>query len=115
MLNILLLSIFQSVFAITLPENEKLTCDEKEGQLQFIEQSPAAIDDDVWRNIELSTRKYDSEMSPQYEQQRKKGLILPKKKGIFTFSCIYDPAYSRGTHRIVTREKGATKILPRKD
>ena len=80
MLNILLLSIFQSVFAITLPENEKLTCDEKEGQLQFIEQSPAAIDDDVWRNIELSTRKYDSEMSPQYEQQRKKGLILPKKR-----------------------------------
>ena len=47
MLNILLLSIFQSVFVITLPENEKLTCDEKEGQLQLIEQSPAAIDDDV--------------------------------------------------------------------
>ena len=47
MLNVLLLSIFQSVFAITLPENEKLTCDEKEGQLQLIEQSPAAIDDDV--------------------------------------------------------------------
>ena len=32
-LNILLLSIFQSVFVIALPENEKLICDEEEGQL----------------------------------------------------------------------------------
>ena len=51
---------------------------------------------------------------PQYEQQRKKGLPLPKK-GIFTFSCIYDPIYSRETDRIVTRENEARKIVPRKD
>ena len=37
------------------------------------------------------------------------------KKGIFTFSCSYDPVYSREINRIVTREKGATKIVPRKD
>ena len=37
------------------------------------------------------------------------------KKGIFTFSCSYDPVYSRETDRIVTTEKGATKIVPRKD
>ena len=47
MLNTLLLSIFQSVFVITLPENKKLICDEKEGQLQLIRLSPAAIDDEV--------------------------------------------------------------------
>ena len=51
MLNILLLSIFRSVFVIPLPENEKLTCDEKEGQLQLIGQSPAAIDDEVYDKI----------------------------------------------------------------
>ena len=44
MLNILLFSIFQSVFVITLHENEKLTCDEKEGHLQLIGQPHAAID-----------------------------------------------------------------------
>ena len=53
-------------------------------------------------------------MSPQYEQQRKKGLILPKK-GYIHFSHIYDPVYSRENDRIVTREKGATKIVRRKD
>ena len=37
------------------------------------------------------------------------------KKGICTFSCIYDPVYSRETDRIVTREKEETKIEPRKD
>ena len=37
------------------------------------------------------------------------------KKGICTFSCIYDPVYSRETDRIVTREKEETKIVPRKD
>ena len=47
MLNMLLLSIFQSVFVIALPENKKLTCDEKEGQLQLIGLSPGAIDDEV--------------------------------------------------------------------
>ena len=44
MLNTLLFSIFQSVFVITLSENEKLTCDEKEGPLQLIGQPHAAID-----------------------------------------------------------------------
>ena len=48
MLNILLLSIFQSVFVITLNENKKLTCDKKEGQLQLIGQSPVANDDEVY-------------------------------------------------------------------
>ena len=37
------------------------------------------------------------------------------RKGIFTFSCIYDPVYSRETDRIVTREKETTKIVPQKD
>ena len=46
MLNILLLGIFQSVFVITLPENEKLSCNEIEGQLHLIGQSPTAIDDE---------------------------------------------------------------------
>ena len=36
------------------------------------------------------------------------------KKGTFTFSCIYDPVYSRENDRIVTREKEATMIVPRK-
>ena len=36
------------------------------------------------------------------------------KKGIFTFSCIYDPVYSRENDRIATREKEATMIVPRK-
>ena len=49
MLNILLLSIFQSVFVIRLPENEKLTGGGKEGQLQLIGQSP--IDDEVCDEI----------------------------------------------------------------
>ena len=48
MLNILLLSIFQSVFVITLNENKKLTCDKKEGHLQLIGQSPVANDDEVY-------------------------------------------------------------------
>ena len=51
MVNILLLSIFQSVFVIALPENEKTSCDEKEGQLQLIGLSPAAIDDEVYDEI----------------------------------------------------------------
>ena len=36
------------------------------------------------------------------------------KKGTFNFSCIYDPVYSRENDRIVTREKEATMIVPRK-
>ena len=51
MLNIPLLSIFLSVFAITRLEDEKTTCDEKEGQLQLIGQSPSAIDDEVYDKI----------------------------------------------------------------
>ena len=38
----------------------------------------------------------------------KKGLLLPKK-GMFIFSCIYDPVYSRETNRIVAKEQEATK------
>ena len=62
----------------------------------------------------MFTCKYDSKMSPQYEQQQKKVYYF-LKKSIFTFSCIYDPVYSRETDRIVTRKKGGTKIVPRKD
>ena len=51
MLNILLLGIFQSVFVITLPENEKLSCNEIEGQLHLIGQSPTAIDDEEYDEI----------------------------------------------------------------
>ena len=51
MLKILLLSIFQLVFVITLPENEKPTCDEKEGQLHLTGQSSAPVDDEVYDEI----------------------------------------------------------------
>ena len=51
MLNILLLGIFQSVFVITVPENEKLSCNEKEDQLQLIGQSPTATDDEEYDEI----------------------------------------------------------------
>ena len=49
-------------------------------------------------------------MSPQNEQQRKKGLLFPKK-GIFIFSSIYDPVYSHETNRIFTKEQEATKCF----
>ena len=62
----------------------------------------------------MFTCKYDSKMSPQYEQQQKKVYYF-LKKSIFTFSCIYDPVYSRETDRIVTREKGGAKIVSPKD
>ena len=115
MLNILLLSIFQSVFVITLPENEKLTCGEKDGQLQLIGQSPATIEDQVYDEILKCLRanmilKFRHNMSSS-----KKKVYNFLRKGIFTFSCIYDPVYSRETDRIVTRKKGGTKIVPRKD
>ena len=45
----------------------------------------------------------------------KKKVYYLLKKGIFTSSGIYDPVYSNQTDRIVTRRKGATKIVPRKD
>ena len=45
----------------------------------------------------------------------KKKVYYFLKKGIFTFSCIYDPVYSRETDRIVTREKEERKIVPWKD
>ena len=38
----------------------------------------------------------------------KKGLLLPKK-GMFIFSCIYDPVYSRETNWIVAKEQEVTK------
>ena len=53
MLDILLLSI-QSVFVITLPENEKLTCDEEEGQLHRHKKnfSFLQINEEIQPNIE---------------------------------------------------------------
>ena len=115
MLNILLLSIFQSVFVITLPENEKLTCDEKESQLQLIGQSPAAIDDEVYGKILNCLRAYKILKCHHNMSSSNKKVYYFPKKGIFTFSCIYDPVYSHETDQIVTREKGATKIVSRKD
>ena len=114
MLNTLLLSIFQSVFAITLPENEKLTCDEKEGQLQLTDSHLPQLTmtyDEILNCLRANMiLKCRLNMS---SSEKKVYYFL--KKGIFTFSYIYDPVYSRETHRIVTRKKGATKILPRKD
>ena len=115
MVNILLLSIFQSVFVIALPENEKTTCDEKEGQLQLIGQSPAAIDDEVYDEILNCLRANIILKCRDNMSSSEKKVYHFLKKGIFTFSCIYDPVYSRENDRIVTREKAATMIVPRKD
>ena len=115
MLNILLLSIFLSVFVIRLPENEKLTCGGKEGQLQLIGQSPAAIDDEVCDEILNCLRANMILKCCHNMSSSEKKVQYFLKKGIFTFSCIYDPVYSRENDRIVTREKGATKIVRRKD
>ena len=112
--NILLLSIFQSVFVIALPENEKTTCDEKEGQLQLIGQSPAAIDDEVYDEILNCLRANIILKCRHNMSSSEKKVYHFLKKGIFTFSCIFVPVYSRENDRIVTREKEATMIVPRK-
>ena len=53
MLNILLLSIFQSVFVVTLPENEKLTCGEQEGRYTNTKNfSFLQINEEIQPNIE---------------------------------------------------------------
>ena len=114
MVNILLRSIFQSVFVIALPENEKTTCDEKEGQLQLIRQSPAAIGDEVYDKILNCLRANIILKCRHNMSSSEKKVYHFLKKGIFTFSCIYDPVYSRENDRIVTREKEATMIVPRK-
>ena len=105
MLNILLLSIFQSVFVTTLSENEKLTCNEKEGQLQLIGQSPPAIDDEVYDEI-LNCLRANMILKCRHNMSSsEKKVYYFLEKGIFTFSCIYDPVYSRETDRIVTGKK----------
>ena len=115
MVNILLLSIFQSVFVIALPENEKTTCDEKEGQLQLIGQSPAAIDEEVYDEILNSLCANIILKCRHNMSSSEKKVYQFLKKGIFTFSCIYDPVYSRENDLIVATEKEATIIMPRKD
>ena len=105
MLNILLLSIFQSVFVTTLSENEKLTCNEKEGQLQLIGQSPPATDDEVYDEI-LNCLRANMILKCRHNMSSsEKKVYYFLEKGIFTFSCIYDPVYSRETDRIVTGKK----------
>ena len=42
---------------------------------------------------------------------REKKVYYFLKKGIFIFSCIYDPVYNRETNRVVTKEQEATKRL----
>ena len=93
----------------------KNTCDEKEGQLQLIGQSPAAVDDEVYDEI-LNCLRASMILKCHHNMSRSEKKVYHfLKKGIFTFSCIYDPVYSRETDRIVTREKEETKIVPRKD
>ena len=105
MLKILLLSIFQLVFVITLPENEKLTCDEKEGQLQLIGQSSAPVDDEVYDKILKCLRANMILKCRRNMSSGEKKVYYFLKKGIFTFSCIYDPLYSRETDRIATKKQ----------
>ena len=105
MLRILLISIFWLVFVITLPENEKLTCDEKEGQLQLIGQSFAPVDDEVYDEI-LDCLRANMILKCRHNMSSsEKKVYYFLKKGIFTFSCIYDPVYNRETHRIATKKQ----------
>ena len=76
----------------------------KEGKLQLIRQFHAAIDHEVHHKCANVILKCYHKMS----NSEKKGLLLPKK-GMFIFSCIYDPVYSRETNRIVAKEQEATK------
>ena len=53
--------------------------------------------------------KYCPKIPPQ-NSTGKKGILLPEK-GIFIFSCNYDPIYSRETNQIVAKEQEATNCL----
>ena len=86
MVNILSLSIFQSAYVIALPQNEKTTCDEKEGQLQLIGQSPAAIDDEVYDEV---LNCLHANMILKYRHNMSSSEV---------YTCIYDPVYSRETN-----------------
>ena len=79
--------------------------------MQLIRQSPAAIDHEVYHEI-LKCQRANMILKCRHKMSisEKKGLLLPKK-GIFISSCIYDPAYSHETNRIVTKEQEATKCL----
>ena len=115
MVNILSLSIFQSAYVIALPQNEKTTCDEKEGQLQLIGQSPAAIDDEVYDEI-LNCLRANMILKCRHNMSSSEKKVYHfLKKGIFTFSCIYHLVYSRETDRILIRGKETAKIVTRKD
>ena len=81
----------------------------KEGKLQLIRQFHAAIDHEVHHKI-LKCQRANVILKCYHKMSNseKKGLLLPKK-GMFIFSCIYDPVYSRETNRIVAKEQEATK------
>ena len=80
----------------------------KEGKLQFIRQFHVAIDHEVHHKILKCQRaNVILKCCHKMSNSEKKGLLLPKK-GMFIFSCIYDPVYSRDTNRIVTKEQEAT-------
>ena len=116
MLNILLLSIFQSVFVTnTIWKWKAYLRRERRSVATHWTVTCRNWRWGVWRNIELSARKCDSKMLPQYQQQRKKGLLLPKEVYIHFFTYLWSCIYSRETDRIFTREKGSTKIVPRKE
>ena len=83
--------------------------------MQLIRQSPAAIDDKVYDEMLNRLRANIILKCRHNMSSSKKKVYHFLKKGIFTFSCIYDPVYSRENDQIVTREKEATKIVPRKD
>ena len=100
MVNILLLNFLQWAFGITLPENQKTNCDEKKVSCNSLDSRL------LWLDMRYMTKYWSVSVQIWYNNGDKmsnsKKDILPKK-GIFIFSCVYDPVYSRETNRIFTK------------
>ena len=79
--------------------------------MQLIRQSPLAIDHEVYDEI-LKCQRANMILKCRHKMSNSEKKVYDfLKKGIFIFSCIYDPVYSRDANQIVTKEQEATKCL----
>ena len=112
LVHILLLNFLQWAFVITLPKNyQKTNCDEKKVSCNSLDSHLLQLTIGIYDKI-LKCQGANMILKCRHKMSNSEKKVYDfLKKGIFIFSCIYDPVYSRDANQIVTKEQEAIKCL----